>query len=102
MMQARKAMVWVLILGAAALAAGEADPTLPAALVDWKDPAYTQRYFLKVVAPGEAGAVNLQREPDVASVILPIRTISEGGKPAKPQAMLLLGEDGSSQSLQWR
>jgi len=92
----------LLLLGAALAAAADTDPTVPASLSDWKDPAYTNRYFLKVIAPGEAGATNLQKEPDVTSVILPIRMISEGGKPAKPQAMLLMSEDGSSHSLQWR
>ena len=91
-----------LLLGAALAVGADTDPNIPASLSDWKDPAYTNRYFLKVIAPGEAGATNLQKEPDVSSVILPIRMISEGGKPAKPQAMLLMAEDGSSHSLQWR
>jgi hypothetical protein len=98
----RGTIALMLLLGAALVSGADTDPNIPASLSDWKDPAYTNRYFLKVIAPGEAGATNLQKEADVSSVILPIRMISEGGKPAKPQAMLLMAEDGSSHSLQWR
>jgi len=81
------------------LYAGEVDPSIPPALADWRDAAYTQRYFIKVNPPGEAGSVNLQREPETASIILPLRTVTLPGKPPRPEAVLLLSEDGSSHSV---
>ena len=69
---------------------------LPGTLVQWRDPAYTQRYYLRVDPPGEAGAVDLQREPMAASIVLPLKLI---GDPPKPETLLLVGEDGVVQPL---
>src|SRR5947208_1377640 len=51
------------------------DPGMPAALKAWTCPEYTRRYFLKVEAPGDAGAVGLQANAMFASVSLPLRLV---------------------------
>ncbi|HYF49194.1 MAG TPA: hypothetical protein VEJ63_07305, partial [Planctomycetota bacterium] len=73
----------------------ESDPNVPASLANWRDKAYTRRYFLRVDAPGEAGAAGLQSDPHVASVILPLRIVqAPDTKHERPEDVLLIGEDG--------
>jgi lysophospholipase L1-like esterase len=89
-----------LLLSAAAHAAdGRSSVNEIPALAEWKDAAYTQRYFLRVEAPGEAGNVNLQSDPVAASVVLPLKMITtpSNGK-VRPEPVLLIGEDGGMHS----
>ena len=72
--------------------AGEA-PGIPATLKAWKVPAYSQRYFLKVEAPGEAGNVGLHGEAAMASVWLPLKIDGTNGA-QRPEHVALFGEDG--------
>jgi hypothetical protein len=72
---------------------------IPAVLLEWKDAAYTQRFFLRVEAPGEAGNVDLIGDPPAASVLLPLRMLTPEGQPKVPEALLLIGEDGQVQQI---
>lgn len=80
--------------------AGSDDPSgMPAGLKPWRCPEYTQRYFIKVEAPGEAGATGLQdAEMMLASVVLPLKMVGEGAA-ARPERLALIGEDNSIQPI---
>src|SRR5438067_4915562 len=89
----------LIFVGLAALAAApwalaEDAGTMPASLKPWKYEEYTQRYYLKVEAPGEAGAAGLHSEAVMfASVALPLKLTGEGAA-ARTERIALIGEDG--------
>lgn len=75
---------------------------MPAALKAWKYAEYTQRYYLKVEAPGEAGNVGMHSESAMlASVTLPLKIIGEGAT-ARAERLALIGEDGVLQTISAR
>jgi hypothetical protein len=88
----------VLMLLASARVRGVEAP-IPLVLQEWKDTAYTQRYFLCVEVPGEAGNVDLLGDPPAASVLLPLRMMARDGQPAVPEDVLVIGEDGQIQQV---
>ncbi|HEY3322378.1 MAG TPA: hypothetical protein VGP72_18090 [Planctomycetota bacterium] len=94
-----KLLLLAVLLSALSLCAGEADPSVLANLVEWKDSSYAQRYFVTVIPPPAAGAIGLQPEPEYASVLLPARIAAATGK---FEPILLIGEDGASHSVQVR
>ncbi len=72
------------------------DPGMPASLKPWAWPEYARRYFIKVEAPGEAGAVGLQSTAMFASVMLPLKLVGDAAaRHSEPVA--LVGEDGAIQ-----
>lgn len=79
-----------------ARAGQEAPPSIPEALKPWKSAAYTQRYFIKVDAPGEAGNVGLHGEGALAMLHLPLQVITENGS-RRPEPIALISEDGGVQ-----
>ena len=80
--------------------ASEADP--PAPLSAWKDPSYTQRYFIKVESPGEAGGEGLQTDPYTASLRLPLKSIGADGAAPRIESVFLHGEDGEKHAIHLR
>lgn len=66
-----------------------------AALTVWKDPGYTQRFFIKVEAPGLAGSVALMPEPSFATIFLPLKVIKLENGELRSEPVLLIGEDGA-------
>ncbi|MEI6236058.1 MAG: GDSL-type esterase/lipase family protein [Planctomycetota bacterium] len=78
--------------------AGEGAPDAPEKLKAWKYADYTQRYFIKVEAPGEAGNIGLHADAMFASVTLPLKRTGEGAV-ARPEAVALVGEDGVLQPI---
>ena len=75
-------------------APAESEVVIPPVIAQWKDPAYTLRYFIKVDAPGEAGSAGMQVEPAAACLLLPLKQLAKEG-PSKVEPVLLMGEDGN-------
>ncbi|MFH0939835.1 MAG: SGNH/GDSL hydrolase family protein [Planctomycetota bacterium] len=73
-------------------ARGEND-SIPTTLVEWKDSAYQQRFFIKVDAPGEDGNVHLRGNIFAAGLLLPLRLLLTDGV-SQSDSLLLVGEDG--------
>ena len=73
--------------------------TIPQSLQEWTDAAYSERYFLKVEAPGEAGSVNLHHDVFTAGVVLPLSSTNGPDNKQVPDHILLMGEDGHAQSV---
>jgi len=86
--------VLLLLLLCAFSLRAESDANIPEALQPWREKAYTRRFFLRVDAPGEAGATGLQNDPLAASVVLPLKFITASDRQEKPEDVLLVGEDG--------
>lgn len=84
---------------AAAHAAAEGQWAVPAALADWKDESYKQRYFLEVKAPGEAGYTGFFGDAQFACVSLPLKTFQDGNGAMRPEPLLLVGEDGAAHAI---
>ncbi|HLX64321.1 MAG TPA: GDSL-type esterase/lipase family protein [Planctomycetota bacterium] len=79
-----------------ACAMGTEEPcAVPAKLKAWRCAEYTQRYFIRVEAPGEAGSAGLvDTENTFANVALPLKMIGEGAA-ARPERVALFDEDGN-------
>src|SRR4051794_22443628 len=92
--------VTALFISAIAALCGE-DPGMPASLKPWAAPEYARRYFLKVEAPGDAGAAGVQGNPGSASVALPLRVLGEGAV-RRGEPIELVGEDGAVQVVSTR
>ncbi len=88
-----------LLPGFPAFAAQPDAPTQPKALQEWSDPAYSERYYLKVEPPGEAGNVNIHRDAFTAVIVLPLSSSKGPDGTSVPDHILLMGEDGHPQSV---
>ena len=98
---ATKFLLWSAAALAAVAAWASEGQTLPAALVPWADANYTQRLFLKVQTPGEAGGAGLVEAAAAACVGLPLE-IAWDEEGAHVEPVLLIGEDSSTCPIQVR